>query len=147
MTNSIIKKEVLPYDINTVWSVIRNIEAYPQWRSDVFNVEILDSTRFIEYGKNAFPTTFFLITKEEEPFLWEFDIDNANIHGHWIGMLHETENGTEVEFSEAISVKKIIFKPFVKAYLKKQQSRFMEDLKNIVQLENNEIHRIWQERW
>lgn len=146
MTNSIIKKEVLPYDINTVWSVIRNIEAYPQWRSDVFDVEILDSTRFIEYGRNAFPTTF-LITKEEEPFLWEFDIDNANIHGHWIGMLHETENGTEVEFSEAISVKKIIFKPFVKAYLKKQQSRFMEDLKNIVQLENNEIHRIWQERW
>ncbi len=62
MTSSIIKK-VLPYDINTVWSVIRNIEAYPQWRSDVFNVEILDSTRFIEYGKNAFPTTF-LITKE-----------------------------------------------------------------------------------
>lgn len=146
MTNSIIKKEVFPYDINKVWSVVRNIEAYPQWRSDVFDVEILDSTRFIEYGKNAFPTTF-LITKEEEPFLWEFDIDNANIHGHWIGMLHETENGTEVEFSEAISVKKIIFKPFVKAYLKKQQSRFMEDLKNIVQLENNEIHRIWQERW
>ena len=174
MTNSIIK-EVLSYDINKVWSVVRNIEAYPQWRSDVFNVEILDSTRFIEYGKNAFPTTFlitkdvfnveildstrfieygknafpttFLITKEEEPFLWEFDIDNAKIHGHWIGMLHKTENGTEVEFTEAISVKKIIFKPFVKAYLKKQQSRFMEDLKNIVQLENNEIHRIWQERW
>ena len=45
-------------------------------------------------------------------------------------MLHKTENGTEVEFSEAISVKKIIFKPFVKAYLKKQQSRFMEDLKH-----------------
>ena len=145
MTSSIIK-EVLPYDINTVWSVIRNIEAYPQWRSDVFNVEILDNTRFIEYGKNAFPTTF-LITKEEEPFLWEFDIDNANISGRWTGMLQETANGTEVEFTEAISVKKIIFKPFVKAYLKKQQSRFMEDLKNIVQLENNEIHRIWQERW
>ena len=145
MTSSIIK-EVLSYDINKVWSVVRNIEAYPQWRSDVFNVEILDSTRFIEYGKNAFPTTF-LITKEEEPFLWEFDIDNAKIHGHWIGMLHKTENGTEVEFTEAISVKKIIFKPFVKAYLKKQQSRFMEDLKIIVQLENNEIHRIWQERW
>ena len=109
MTSSIIK-EVLPYDINTVWSVIRNIEAYPQWRSDVFNVEILDSTRFIEYGKNAFPTTF-LITKEEEPFLWEFDIDNANISGRWTGMLQETANGTE-------------------AYLKKQQSRFVEDLKH-----------------
>ena len=83
----------------------------------------------------------------KKPLLWEFDIDNANIHGHRTGMLHKTENGTEVEFTEAISVKKIIFKPFVKAYLKKQQSRFMEDLKNIVQLENNEIHRIWQERW
>ena len=128
MTNSIIK-EGLPYDINTVWSVIRNIEAYPQWRSDISRVGILDDIRFIEYGKNGFPTAF-MITKEEEPFLWEFDIDNANIHGHWIGMLQETENGTEVEFSEAISVKKIIFKPFVKAYLKKQQSRFMEDIKH-----------------
>ena len=44
-------------------------------------------------------------------------------------MLYETENGTEVEFTEAISVKKIIFKLFLKAYLKKQQSRFMKDLK------------------
>ena len=33
-------------------------------------------------------------------------------------MRHKTENGTEVEFTEAISVKKILFKPFVKAYLK-----------------------------
>ena len=28
------------------------------------------------------------------------------------------DNDTEVEFTEAISVKKILFKPFVKAYLK-----------------------------
>lgn len=125
----VISREVLSYDINTVWTAIRNVEAYPQWRSDVYNVEILDSTRFIEYGKNGFPTAF-MITKEEKPFCWEFDIDNANIHGHWTGMLSETENGTEVEFTEAISMKKIIFNPFVKAYLKKQQSKFMEDLKS-----------------
>ena len=54
----------------------------------------------------------------KKPLLWEFDIDNANIHGHRTGMRHKTENGTEVEFTEAISVKKILFKPFVKAYLK-----------------------------
>ena len=128
MTKSVIK-EVLPYNINTVWNAIRNIEAYPQWRSNISRVEILDDARFVEYGKNAFPTTF-IITKEEKPFLWEFDIDNSNIQGHWIGILHETENGTETEFTEVISVKKLILRPFVKAYLKKQQSRFMEDLKH-----------------
>ena len=122
-------REILPYDINTVWTVLRNAEDYPEWRSDVSRTEIPDGTVFIEYGKNEFQTVF-TITKEERPYRWEFDIDNSNISGHWTGMLQETENGTEVEFTEAVSVKKFIFKPFVKAYLKSQQSRFLEDLKH-----------------
>ena len=122
-------REILPYDINTVWTVLRNVEDYPEWRSDVSRTEIPDCTVFIEYGKNEFQTVF-TITKEERPYRWEFDIDNSNISGHCTGMLQETENGTEVEFTEAVSVKKFIFKPFVKAYLKKQQSRFVEDLKH-----------------
>lgn len=122
-------REILPYDINTVWTVLRNVEDYPEWRSDVSRTEIPDGTVFIEYGKNEFQTVF-TITKEERPYRWEFDIDNANISGHWTGMLQETENGTEVAFTEAVSVKKFIFKPFVKTYLKRQQSRFLEDLKH-----------------
>lgn len=128
MTETSIRDNI-PADIEKVWAVLTSIANYPLWRSDILKIEIVDQKRFIEYGKNEFPTTF-TITKEEKPFCWEFDIDNANISGHWTGMLQETENGTEVEFTEAVSVKKIIFNPFVKVYLKRQQSKFIEDLKS-----------------
>ena len=128
MTETTIRDNI-PADIEKVWAVLTGIANYPLWRSDILKIEIVDQKRFIECGKNEFPTTF-MITNEEKPFCWEFDIDNENIHGHWTGMLQETENGTEVKFTEAVSVKKIIFNPFVKAYFKRQQSRFLEDLKS-----------------
>lgn len=33
-------REILPYDINTVWTVLRNVEDYPEWRSDVSKIAL-----------------------------------------------------------------------------------------------------------
>ena len=35
---------------------------------------------------------------------------------------------TEIDFTEDVTAKKVLMKPFVKAYLKKQQARYVKDL-------------------
>ena len=43
--------------------------------------------------------------------------------GHWIGVFTQKGEQTEIDFTEDVTAKKTIMKPFVKAYLKKQQSQ------------------------
>lgn len=65
-----------------------------------------------------------------EPYKrWEFDMENSNIRGHWIGVFTEKDGGTEIDFTEDVTAKKFIMKPFMKAFLKKQQELFISDFK------------------
>ena len=38
------------------------------------------------------------------------------------------ENDVQTVFTEDVTTKKVLMKPFVKAYLKKQQARYVKDL-------------------
>lgn len=50
--------------------------------------------------------------------------------GHWIGVFSPiTNNGTQIEFIEEVSVNNHIMNLFVGVYLKKQQSLYIADLK------------------
>ena len=60
---------------------------------------------------------------------YEFDMDNENMHGHWIGIFSNYNGETTIDFTEDVTAKKIFLKPFVKSYLKKQQSTYVADLK------------------
>ena len=40
---------------------------------------------------------------------------------------------TEIDFTEEVTAKKLLLKPFVKGYLKKQQERYIADLKKALQ--------------
>ena len=40
---------------------------------------------------------------------------------------------TEIDFTEDVQPKKIIMKPFVKSFLKKQQELYISDLKNALE--------------
>lgn len=53
--------------------------------------------------------------------------------GHWTGVFVEKDGQTEIEFKENVTAKKLIMKPFVKAYLKKQQQLYVSDLKKALQ--------------
>lgn len=45
------------------------------------------------------------------------------------------ETGTTVvKFTENVTAKKLIMKPFIGIYLKKQQSKYIQDLKNALEL-------------
>ena len=114
-------------DIQTVWNTVTSLEQY-QWRSDLSKIEILNEKQFIEYTKDGYATTF-KITVQEPCKRWEFDMENSNMKGHWTGIFTEKDGETEIEFTEDVTAKKLIMKPFVKAYLKKQQEQYISDLR------------------
>lgn len=60
-------------------------------------------------------------------------MENSNMKGHWIGIFTETDGNTESDFAEEVMAKKVIMKPFVKLYLKKQQELYISDLRKALQ--------------
>ena len=62
-------------------------------------------------------------------YIQEFDLENENIKGHWCGLLSERNGQTEIIFTETVFAKKWYLKPFVKTYLRKQQSVYLKDLR------------------
>ena len=126
MTSSTIRA-VLPYAVQRVWAVVLDVPNYCAWRSDLSRAEMVSETRFIEYTREGYPTTF-TVTAVEPCRKWAFDVENTNLRGCWTGLFSERADGTELVFTETVAVKKILMRPFVKSFLKKQQARFMADL-------------------
>lgn len=115
-------------DIQKVWDIVTN-NKNNTWRSDLSKIEISeDEQTFIEYTKDGFSTTF-TITLKKPVERYEFDIKNQNMTGHWIGLFSRDENGTQIEFTEEVTVKNLIMNLFVGFYLKKQQATYLKDLR------------------
>lgn len=113
-------------DIKKVWDIVTSLENY-SWRSDLNKIEIISKNRFIEYTKDGYATNF-TITACESCKRWEFDMENDNITGHWIGLFSYDGTNTIVDFTEEVTAKKFFMKPFVGAYLKKQQAVYVKNL-------------------
>ena len=120
-------KAVIQSDIQRVWEVVTAVENYT-WRSDLSKTEILNEKQFVEYTEQGYATTF-TITAMEPYRRWEFDMENTNMKGHWVGIFTQKGDETEIDFTENVTVKKFLLKPFVKTFLKKQQAQFVSDLK------------------
>lgn len=124
-------KAIFQCEVKKGWEVVTSLENY-EWRSDLSKIEIVNDKTFIEYTKEGYQTTFTMT--QREPFArWEFDMDNDNMHGHWIGVFTARDGMTEIDFTEEVTAKKLLLKPFVKGYLKKQQERYITDLKKALQ--------------
>ncbi len=113
-------------EIEKVWDLITSSDS--SWRSDLREIKQIDKSNFIEVDKNGFET-HFKITEFKPYSLLEFDIENNNLTGHWKGKLYIKNGKTYIDFTEDITPKKIIMKPFVKFYLRKQQASYLCDLK------------------
>ncbi|MCB2340426.1 SRPBCC family protein [Clostridium estertheticum] len=125
-------KVTLKEDIKTVWKIVTSLENYA-WRSDLREIQVLEAgKKFIEYAKEGYATTF-TITTFEPMKRYEFDMDNNNMCGHWTGLFSKTDNKTEINFTENITPKKWIMKPFVGIYLKKQQAAYILDLRKAME--------------
>lgn len=123
-------KAVIQGDIHKVWETVLNVAGYA-WRSELSKTEIVSEKQFIEYTKEGYPTTF-MVTLVEPYKRWEFDMENSNMKGHWIGIFTQKGAETEIDFTENVTAKKFIMKPFVKSYLRKQQAQFVLDLQRAI---------------
>lgn len=113
--------------LEKTWSVVTSLTDY-SWRSDLSRIEVISDTQFVEYSTAGYKTTF-TTTVSEHCKRWEFDMENENIKGHWVGIFKEDAGKTEIDFTEDVTVKRFIMKPFVKGYLRKQQLKYVSDLK------------------
>ena len=120
-------KALIPGELQKVWELVLDIENYGAWRSDLSKTEVINDEQFIEYTKDGYPTTF-TVTLVEPYRRWEFDMENSNMKGHWTGIFTVKGDETEIDFTEQVEAKKLLMKPFVKSYLKKQQAQFVADM-------------------
>lgn len=120
-------RATLLYPIEIVWDTVTNLNDF-SWRSDLKAVKIIDEHNFIEIAKNGIET-YFRITECIKYQSWIFEIDNKNIKGTWIGKFYSKGDKTILDFTENVVSKKIIFKPFISLYLKRQQRIYFKDLK------------------
>lgn len=118
----------IPGELHKVWELVMDIENYSSWRSDLSRTVVISDKQFIEYTKDGYPTTF-TVTLVEPYKRWELDMENSNMKGNWIGEFSAKCDETEINFTEFVETKKWLMKPFVKSYLRKQQTQFVMDLK------------------
>ena len=115
-------------EIEKIWSIVTSLDNYA-WRSDLGKIVVITpGKQFEEHTKDGYVTKF-TITAFEPYKRYEFDMENSNMLGHWTGLFSVQGNMVSIEFTEDITPKKIFMKPFVKAYLKKQQLQYISDLK------------------
>ena len=126
MTTSNMKVTIL-CPIEIVWDTVTNLNDF-SWRSDLKDVRIIDENNFIEITKNGVET-YFRITECIKYQSWIFEIENKNIKGTWVGKFYVEDDKTILDFTENVVSKKLIFKPFISLYLKRQQRIYFKDLK------------------
>ena len=120
-------KSTICAPLERVWDAVTDAAVYG-WRSDLSRTEILGENRFIEYSPGNY-ATYFTVASCIPGERWELDMENTNMRGHWAGMFRAEGEVTCVEFTENVTAKKFYLRPFVRSYLKRQQSRFIADLK------------------
>lgn len=121
-------KKILNSDIQSVWKTVLCVEQYSRWRSDLSKTQLLRDGQFIEYTKDGF-ATHFTVTQTQAYRRWEFDLENSRIRGHWTGLFTAQGRRTQIEFTECVTAKNPLMKPFIKLYLQRQQAQFVQDLK------------------
>ena len=62
-------------------------------------------------------------------------MDNANLTGRWAGEFRPENGGTRVTFTETITVKKPWMRLFARGYLRRQQARYLTDLRKALERE------------
>ena len=120
-------KALISGELRKVWELVLNVENYGTWRSDLSKTEVISDKQFIEYTKDGYPTTF-TVTLVEPYRRWEFDMENSNMTGHWIGIFTDKGNETEIDVMECVEATKWQEKTFVKSYLKKHQAQCVADI-------------------
>lgn len=118
--------------VERVWETVTDLTRQG-WRGDVERVEVTGERTFVEYGRGGFVTAF-TVTRREEPHHWAFDLENANMKGSWCGEFCSAADGCTVTFTEDAAPKKAWMRPLAGLYLRRQQRRYLADLRQALGL-------------
>ena len=122
---------VLPACVERVWSVVTNLEEYA-WRSDLREIRVLNDRQFVEVTAEGYPTTF-TVTERESCRRWAFSMENSRMRGRWVGtFVPRGGSETAITFTEEVRAKAVWLRPFVGRYLRKQQARYVADLRSVL---------------
>lgn len=116
-----------PCPVERVWQAATDL-AHTAWRSDLARVEALDEAHFVEHSKSGFATAFTVMACEP-PRRWAFTMENGNMSGSWEGIFQAEEGGARLTCAETVTAKRWWMRPFVPGYLKRQQRRYLDDLR------------------
>lgn len=131
MAVSTIKAE-FQCEIEKVWELVTSLDNY-SWRSDLDKIVVtVPEKEFEEYTKDGYVTKF-KITAFDECKKYEFDMENSNMQGHWTGKFSYNDGVTFIEFTEDVTAKNLVMKPLVGMYLKKQQAKYIQDLREALE--------------
>lgn len=127
----IVEREIsaqLRSPVEKVWATVTD-NRRTGWRSDLARVEVAENgNSFTEYTPQGFATEF-TITEKDPCRRYAFQMRNANLRGDWTGEFSEQDGGCRVRFNERVTVERFPMTILAGAYLKKQQRRYLEDLK------------------
>lgn len=121
----------LDASLEDVWNIVINLQDYA-WRSDISEIHCVDDSTFIEYANEGITTTFHITAKEPMKH-YAFTLENKNMQGTWYGDFCGDHDHCRIRFVEEVEPKRLIMKPFVKGYLKKQQAQYAADLKKALE--------------
>ena len=116
-----------PCTVEQVWQTVTDL-SHTAWRNDLARVEILDESRFVEHTKSGYATEF-TVTACEQLRRWAFTMEHGNMSGSWEGIFQEVEGGTQLTCTETVMARHWWMRPFVPGYLKRQQKRYLKDLR------------------
>lgn len=120
-------------EIEKVWELVTSLDKY-SWRSDLEKIVVtVPEKEFEEHTKDGYVTKF-KITVLDVYKNYEFDMENDNMQGHWSGKFSYNDGVTFIEFTEDVIAKKMMMKPFVGMYLKKQQAKYIQDLRKALEV-------------
>ena len=120
-----------PCPVERVWQVVTDLTS-TAWRSDLTQVEVLDETHFAEHTKSGY-ATHFTVTACEPLRRWAFTMENGNMSGSWEGIFETAGSGARLTCTETVNARHWWMCPFVPGYLKRQQKRYLDDLRRELQ--------------
>ncbi len=123
---------VLPCRPADVWQLVTDWENCG-WRRDLERVQALpDGSGFIEYAKGGAATRFHITTFVPMERC-EMELENPFLQGRWLGLFRTVDGGTELDFTEEVTIKKWYMRLPARFYLKKQQAAYIADLSAALQ--------------
>ena len=117
-------------DIDRIWHLLTDNTDYA-WRSDVQEITVQESgSRFTEISKDGIVTEFTVAMRIPHQ-RYVFDLKNKNFTGRFTAILEKNNGRTRIDFIEDLEIAgKSRVKAFICGqYLKKQQKRYIEDMK------------------